>query len=306
MRTKAAESRVYHIMETAFSQVGNPYRYGGNSPETGFDCSGFVSWVYKQLGIVLPRSSREMMTAGTPIARSELRPGDLVFFNYGYSHVGIYTGNGRYIHSPSTGKRIQESDLNGRGRTEHYVGARRIIDNKGVSAISENLKAEWIQASRHSTAMAMSDSAARRHTGADAYRGRAADSGGRAVTARKGRRARTQTASRSGSVKKHTVASGDTLVALAKRYGVTAADLASYNGISDRNRIKPGQDIKIPSRPAKKASSAKAKSASRGKKKASSAQAKASSRGKKASATPRASSATAHKKGDDAKKRRTT
>ncbi|MDR3153765.1 MAG: C40 family peptidase [Deltaproteobacteria bacterium] len=262
IQSQAAQSRVHKIMKTAFSQVGNPYRYGGNSPETGFDCSGFVSWVYKQYGVNLPRSSRDMLGAGTPIARTELRPGDLVFFNYGYSHVGIYTGDGKYIHSPSTGKRIQESNLNGRGRTEHYVGARRVIDNKGVTAVSDVLKAEWVQASRHSAAMAMNDSAARRHTGAEAYRGR---SRSRSATASRRAPARTASRAASGNARTHKVASGDTLVHLAKRYGVTATDLAAYNRIADRDRIRPGQSIKIPPKDSGKSASvssaAKAKKA---------------------------------------------
>jgi LysM repeat protein len=259
MRNTAAQSRVHSIMKTAFSQVGNPYRYGGNSPETGFDCSGFVGWVYKQFGVDLPRSSRDMMAVGTPISRAELRPGDLVFFNYGYSHVGIYTGDDKYIHSPSTGKRIQESDLNGRGRGDHYVGARRVIDNKGVTGISDRLKGEWVQASRHATAALMADNAARRHTGAAAYRGRTrTGSRSRAVASRNSRgRSRAQVAS-AKSVKSHKVAAGDTLVDIARRNGVTATDLASYNGIANRNRIKPGQAIKIPPKAGAKGKSAKA------------------------------------------------
>jgi LysM repeat protein len=294
MESSAAQSRVHSVMKRAFSQVGNPYRYGGSTPETGFDCSGFVGWVYKQFGIDLPRSSRDMMAAGQPISRSELRPGDLVFFNYGYSHVGIYTGNGRYIHSPSTGKRIQESDLNGRGRSEHFVGARRIIDNKGVTAISDQNKAEWVQASRFSAVMAMNDSAARRHTGAAAWRGRTPRSGSSRAATASARRAssrtdrasasRTSRTAKNSKAQNHKVASGDTLVHLAKRYGVTATDIASYNGLADRNRIKPGQSIKIPPKKAdkkdKKGAAAKA-SGSKSGKKASSASAKS---GKKAGA----------------------
>ncbi|MDR1041967.1 MAG: C40 family peptidase [Deltaproteobacteria bacterium] len=269
MRTDAAQSRVHSIMRTAFSQVGNPYRYGGNSPETGFDCSGFVGWVYKQYGVDLPRSSRDMMAVGTPISRAELRPGDLVFFNYGYSHVGIYTGDDKYIHSPSTGKRIQESDLNAKGRGDHFVAARRVIDNKGVTAVSERLKSEWVQASRHSTALAMSDSAARRHTGAAAYRGTRNTAAKKASASRTaGGKSRTVSAKAAQS---HKVASGDTLVDVAKRYGVSATDLAAYNGIADVRRIQPGQAIKIPPKTAaastKAKASGKAKASAKGKSK---------------------------------------
>jgi LysM repeat protein len=282
LRTQAAQSRVQGIMKRAFSQVGNPYRYGGSTPETGFDCSGFVGWVYKQFGVDLPRSSRDMMAVGTPVSRSELRPGDLVFFNYGYSHVGIYTGDDRYIHSPSTGKRIQESDLNARGRGDHFVGARRIIDNNGVTAVSERMKAEWIQASRHAQAAAMSDSAARRHTGAAAYRG-AARTGPRTRTAARSGGTRTAARSARASARSHKVASGDTLVAVARRYGVSVSDLTSSTGIADGNRIRPGQAIKIPPKSAS-SRTAKAPSASAGAKKprkaAATAKARAGSRAK--------------------------
>ncbi|MDR2352826.1 MAG: C40 family peptidase [Deltaproteobacteria bacterium] len=229
-------------MRTAFSQIGNLYRYGGISPDTGFDCSGFVSWVYKQYGVDLPRSSREMLKVGVSITREELRPGDLVFFNYGYSHVGIYTGDNQFIHSPSRGKRIQESNLYGRGYTEHYVGARRIIDNHGVDFISEKLKAQWVQQSRHQTTLAMNDAAAKRHTGANAtYQ----------TTQKKKKKknnSRTQTASGStNSERVYSVASGDTLVDVAKRHGVTTSSLVAYNQLPNANKIKPGQTLKIPS-----------------------------------------------------------
>jgi LysM repeat protein len=233
-------------MKAAFSQVGVPYRYGGSSPETGFDCSGFVSWVYKQYGVNLPRSSRDMLGAGTPIEKADLRPGDLVFFNYGYSHVGIYTGNNKYIHSPRTGKSIEESDLNGRGRGDHYVGARRVIDNRGVNNISEGLKAEWVRQSRQQTTLALNDRAATRHTGAKANYG----------TKRSAPAKGTQGASRK-SPGTHKVANGDTLYDLSKRYGVSTSDILAYNNMSNGNKLRLGQTIKIPGK-AKAAPKAKA------------------------------------------------
>ncbi len=124
-----SKASVKNVLNTAFSQVGNPYRRGGSKPETGFDCSGFVKWVYGQYGIGLPRSSGDMMGTGTSVARKELKPGDLVFFGrkQRITHVGIYTGDNKYIHSPSTGKRIQESSLDDRARGEYYAGARRVL-----------------------------------------------------------------------------------------------------------------------------------------------------------------------------------
>jgi LysM repeat protein len=183
-----------------------------------------------------------MMAVGTPIERSELRPGDLVFFNYGYSHVGIYTGDDKYIHSPSTGKRIQESDLNGKGRGDHFVGARRVIDNRGVTSISDQLKAEWVSQSRSQTALALNDQAAQRHTGANAAYKPAAKSktaGGKKSSQK------TATATVSGS-KTHKVVSGDTIVDLAKRYGVSSSDLVASNRLKDKNKLKLGQTLVIP------------------------------------------------------------
>ncbi|MDR1657283.1 MAG: C40 family peptidase [Deltaproteobacteria bacterium] len=227
------QNRVNLILKTAFSQMGNPYRYGGNSPETGFDCSGFVSWVYLQYGVSLPRSSRAMLAVGEPVAREDLRPGDLVFFNYGYSHVGIYTGQDKYIHSPRTGKRIQESDLNAKGRGDRFVGGRRIIDNQGVNAISDNLKSAWITQSRHQTAAALNEATATKHAGQSAAK----------------RTASTGTASnKKGSAKTtvHKVVQGDNLVGISRRYGVTVNDLVAANGLRNRHKLSLGQKLTIP------------------------------------------------------------
>jgi LysM repeat protein len=219
---EANQRQVNSILKTAFSQVGNPYRYGGASPETGFDCSGFVGWVYGQYGVSLPRSSRDMLAVGEAVEREELRPGDLVFFNYGYSHVGIYTGGDKYIHSPSTGKTVQESNLSDKGRGDRFVGGRRIIDNHGVSAINEGLKSQWIAQSRHQQE-------------AEAKK---ASSGARAGT-----RAAAETAPKP---KVHKVASGDNLVTLARRYGVTVNDIVAANSLADRHKLKIGQRLTIP------------------------------------------------------------
>lgn len=147
----ANRKSVNRVMGTAFSQVGNTYRRGGTKPETGFDCSGFVGWVYGQYNVRLPRSSGDMMAAlDNPVPRKDLRPGDLVFFGRKkrITHVGIYTGNNKYIHSPSSGKPVQESSLDDRGRGEYYAGARRVLNNEGVNAIDEALKSAWIAQTR--------------------------------------------------------------------------------------------------------------------------------------------------------------
>ncbi len=115
----------------AVSLVGSPYRLGGNSPETGLDCSGFVNYVFRTTtGIQLPRDSLSLSEATAPLAESELRPGDLVFFNTlnrSFSHVGIYLGENRFVHATSsrTGSVILSS-LGERYWREHFDGARRV------------------------------------------------------------------------------------------------------------------------------------------------------------------------------------
>jgi cell wall-associated NlpC family hydrolase len=114
----------------AMSLAGTPYRYGGDSPRTGFDCSGFVRYVFRHsLGVRLPRTVEEMSQAGRPIARSQLRPGDLVFYDTlrsTYSHVGIYLGDNRFVHAPSRGKAVEVVNMASAYWQERYSGARRI------------------------------------------------------------------------------------------------------------------------------------------------------------------------------------
>jgi len=118
----------------ALSLTGTPYRYGGNSPETGFDCSGFVRHVFHStLGIELPRSSSEINELGERINLSELRPGDLVFYNTlrrAFSHVGIYLGDGRFVHSPSSGGGIRVENMAQGYWQKRFNGARRIISGR--------------------------------------------------------------------------------------------------------------------------------------------------------------------------------
>lgn len=117
------------IIILAEQNLGVPYVYGGSSP-SGFDCSGLVYYVFKNLGYSLPRTARAQYYAGTPIAKSDIQPGDLVFFQNtsgnGISHVGIYTGNGQFIHAPSTGKVVSYANLNSSYYTSHYFGACRL------------------------------------------------------------------------------------------------------------------------------------------------------------------------------------
>jgi cell wall-associated NlpC family hydrolase len=116
------------IAVQAMSMIGQPYVWGGSNPQQGFDCSGLVHFVYKQaLGLKLPRTAREMSGTGFSVGRSYLQPGDLVFFNTGrrFSHVGIYVGEGRFVHSPRAGKTIRIARLDNRYWKRRYNGARR-------------------------------------------------------------------------------------------------------------------------------------------------------------------------------------
>jgi cell wall-associated NlpC family hydrolase len=109
------------IVEIARRYLGTPYRWAGASP-AGFDCSGFVMYVYSRIGIQLPHSSWMLWRVGKPVARKDLRPGDIVFFS-GLGHVGIYVGRGRFIHSPQTGDVVRIQRLSEHGT---YEGARRL------------------------------------------------------------------------------------------------------------------------------------------------------------------------------------
>lgn len=126
-----AETDMDDVTEYALSLSGTPYKYGGTSPDSGFDCSGFVGHVFMQkLGKSLPRSSRELSRVGTVQRSGMLRPGDLVFYNTlnkAYSHVGIYLGDEQFIHSPSSGKAVAVANMNEAYWRKRYNGARRIM-----------------------------------------------------------------------------------------------------------------------------------------------------------------------------------
>ncbi len=114
----------------ALSLEGTPYKYGGNTPDSGFDCSGFVGYVFRHsLGKILPRTAEQISRVGEKTDEDELQPGDLVFFNTlhrKYSHVGIYLGDGQFIHSPGKGKSVTTVNMNENYWRERYNGARRL------------------------------------------------------------------------------------------------------------------------------------------------------------------------------------
>jgi peptidoglycan DL-endopeptidase CwlO len=111
------------VVGIAMQYLGTPYRWGGASP-SGFDCSGFVMYVFAQIGVSLPHSTYAMYNMGTPVSLGQLQPGDLVFFN-GLGHMGIYIGGGQFIHSPHTGDVVKISSMSGYYASA-FVGARRV------------------------------------------------------------------------------------------------------------------------------------------------------------------------------------
>jgi len=126
MKTRASE-----LVMNAMGFLGVPYRRGGNSVETGFDCSGFVKAMYQQtLGLMLPRRANEQAAATQKIDRQELQPGDLVFFNTlrrTFSHVGIYIGDNKFIHSPKPGAQVRVEDMGVPYWNRRFDGARRVL-----------------------------------------------------------------------------------------------------------------------------------------------------------------------------------
>jgi cell wall-associated NlpC family hydrolase/exonuclease VII small subunit len=113
------------VVSIALRYLGIPYRWGGSSPSTGFDCSGFTMFVYRQVGISLPHHAASQYRLGRAVSRDSLAPGDLVFFN-GLGHVGIYIGGGRFVHSPHTGDVVKISSLSDSWYASTWVGARRL------------------------------------------------------------------------------------------------------------------------------------------------------------------------------------
>ncbi len=129
--TPADPTAASAVLMRALGLVGTPYRYGGNTPESGFDCSGLVTYVFRDmLALNLPRTSRELAAMqGPKIEPQRLAAGDLVFFgNKGNVwHVGIYVGEGRFVHAPSTGGTVRLDQLDGPYWREHYTGAKRVL-----------------------------------------------------------------------------------------------------------------------------------------------------------------------------------
>jgi cell wall-associated NlpC family hydrolase len=123
-------SQASDLVASTLGFLGVPYRRGGAGLETGFDCSGFVQYMFENtLGLVLPRSAAQQAAATQKIEASELKPGDLVFFNTmrrAFSHVGIYVGNGKFIHAPKPGGQVRVEDMQTSYWARRFDGARRV------------------------------------------------------------------------------------------------------------------------------------------------------------------------------------
>lgn len=118
------------LVRMARTQIGKPYVTGGRSSGTGFDCSGLVWWTYRQFNSEMPRRCIDQFREGVAVSRWDLKPGDLVFFDTGErfrpGHVGIYVGEGRFIHAPTMGQVVREDELQNNYWRHAYMGARRI------------------------------------------------------------------------------------------------------------------------------------------------------------------------------------
>ena len=121
--TRAKPDPGLRVVQIASRLTGTPYRWGGASPRTGFDCSGLVQYVYGRIGIELPHRAASQYGYGRHVARSALRPGDLVFFS-GLNHVGIYAGGDKFIHAPQRGTTVRWSRLSSR---RSFYGAVRLL-----------------------------------------------------------------------------------------------------------------------------------------------------------------------------------
>ena len=129
--------RTADLIGNAMGFIGVPYRRGGTSAETGFDCSGFVRNIYQQtLGLLLPRQASEQAASTEKIDKKDLQPGDLVFFNTmrrAFSHVGIYVGDGKFIHAPRSGAQVRVEDMREAYWQTRFNGARRVAGGNSPS-----------------------------------------------------------------------------------------------------------------------------------------------------------------------------
>ncbi|HUG64190.1 MAG TPA: C40 family peptidase [Gaiellaceae bacterium] len=119
-------TKAERVVDIALDAVGTPYRWGGESPASGFDCSGLVRWAYGRVGVALPHNSCALYGQGKRVPESGMRPGDILFFE-GLGHVGLYLGRGRMVHAPQTGRHVEVVRLARTNYGARLIGARRVI-----------------------------------------------------------------------------------------------------------------------------------------------------------------------------------
>lgn len=136
------QDKAGELVATAMGFLGVPYRRGGNNVETGFDCSGFIRTIYGQAaGLILPRRADQQAAATETIEKKDLQPGDLVFFNTmrrAFSHVGMYVGDGKFIHSPRSGAEVRVEDMQASYWQRRFNGARRVSIEETDAKTSTN------------------------------------------------------------------------------------------------------------------------------------------------------------------------
>jgi cell wall-associated NlpC family hydrolase len=146
--SSAVVDKTETLINNAMQLIGVRYRWGGNSPQSGLDCSGFVRYVFNDtFGFLLPRKSAQMSKVGLEIGKEELRPGDLVFFNtmrHAFSHVGIYVGDNKFIHAPSRGKSIRVDDMTKVYWEKRYNGARRVENSADFDVMTEEQRQQLL------------------------------------------------------------------------------------------------------------------------------------------------------------------
>ena len=154
---RAASARSDVVVQ-ALSLLGTPYRFGGSSPDIGFDCSGLVRHVFAAvLDRDLPRRAEEISAVGHPVSRADLQPGDLVFFDTlrrAFSHVAIYIGEGRFVHAPARNGRVRIEGLDDRYWAKRFNGARRVMEPlpaAPVLAIPDALPSGWPSPQLHAS-----------------------------------------------------------------------------------------------------------------------------------------------------------
>lgn len=212
----------HKILATAYSQMGKLYKFGGTSPETGFDCSGFTQWSFAQHGVKLSRTTKSLINEGKQVKKEDIRPGDLLLFKRyrrGSSmHVGIYTGNGKFIHSPHTGDRVKESDAFGKHYTARFIQARRVLEDPAIEPLPDKRKEEIVA--------------------------KALKANNKPVPKKKS--TAVAKAKKSKNTKHYKIKKGDTIWMVARRFGVSPKNLLQANNLSTRHTLKIGQKIAIP------------------------------------------------------------